>query len=112
MLLEHDARITLASGDMFAVQKFEKRNGVLAGDTGPVFEVWNGKARAFFLNQHFAQRPNRRNMKHEFIADSNEAFVPNQQLQNVARAVGLDAGARPRGRARSARNTRSQCSSK
>jgi hypothetical protein len=45
--LENQTCFSVPASDVFAVEKFEQGDGVLARDTGPVFELRDAEAAAF-----------------------------------------------------------------
>src|SRR5579885_3899400 len=92
MLSNDDALVAFAAGYAFAVEEFEQRDRVFAGDAGPVLELGYCEPRTFSRGQRLAQGLDRGCMVHEFLADADQLAVLEKNVQECAGARGFDAG--------------------
>src|SRR5260370_19318086 len=75
--LEYNTFVALSAGDAFAVQIFQQRNGVFAGDAGQIFECGHRDSlalRLFVGGQFHAQFGQRLPMKDELRSDAMQGF--------------------------------------
>ena len=78
---QNQALFALAPRDAFAVEVFEQRNRILAGNARPILECGYGKSRGFAIGQHLAQAFQRRMVEDQIVIDTHEAPFPQQDLQ-------------------------------
>lgn len=77
---QHHALIAFAACDVFAVEKFQQWDRVLARDPGPFFEGWHGEPLALACGQQFAQCGDGGLVKHQVVADFHKAFLAQKNL--------------------------------
>jgi hypothetical protein len=92
--LEHHAFVAFTASDMFPIEEFEQRNGVLSRDAGPFLEGADVEARGFTGTEHGSQFGDRGLVKDEVLADADETLFSKKDFQDAPRAGRLDAGFR------------------
>src|ERR1700722_9454983 len=86
IVLKNDAAFPVAAGDVFAVQVFEQRDGVLARHAGPILEVGDGEACALARGERLAQCVDRCGVIDQLVADANQLAILQQNLQEGSRS--------------------------
>src|SRR5579885_62172 len=93
-LAEHDPLVPLAAGHFFAVEKFEQRNRVFAGDAGPFLELRHAEPLSFMLLKVILQGAYGGAVKDQIVAHSDQRALLEQNLQQRPGASRLDSRAR------------------
>ena len=86
MKSQYNTFVALPPRDALAVEIFEQGNGVLAGNTGEIFERRHGDSLTirFFVSREFcAQLRKGVAMKDKIRRDAVESFFPEQELQQL-----------------------------
>src|ERR1700756_4412642 len=84
--LKYNTFVSLSAGEAFAVQVFEQRDGVFAGDASQIFESGDGDSLAFrlFVSGKFRAKLGQRfTMEDQLRSDSVERFFAQQELQQL-----------------------------
>src|ERR1035438_2407983 len=90
--LQDHPLVAFAAGDVCAVQVFEQGNGVLARNAGPQLEIRDAETRRPPLGKQAAQLFHCGVMKHQILADADQAFLAEQDFEQGACPRGFHAG--------------------
>src|SRR5579864_5982838 len=72
--------VAFAPRDALAIQIFEQRDGVFAGNARPVFERAHVEAHGFAAGQQMPQTVDRRLVENQILADANQPLFTDQNL--------------------------------
>ncbi len=87
MPLQYNPHVALALSDSLMVEVFQQRDGVLARNVGPGFEIGNGKAAALVRGQRLPDVGNHFRVKNQIGGNTNELAVLYAVIPEMPRAV-------------------------